>query len=311
MQLVQVGRRRTDADGCRRYLAQAISYDTRSRTLNDEINPEWDPKVIALHEDNRRQTRMWLIHEFGNDEHERKIDDYSAMGSAPWSVVDRHNLFMRQVRYSFAFGTYYPALVGACALGERLLNELVIRLRGAYSSHPATVKVATQRTFTDWLLCIEALFNWDVLDDPLATKFNDLRKFRNRSVHYGTHLTGSDARDDALHAVLLIQEIIEALFQPHGGAPRFIPGTTGHTFLTLAAENEPFIREFFLPASVLVSPNFEMQFNTDRGWFDVFDDDTYQEDFPTLTDEEFAEHRRNPRRDIPTHPADGAGGEQA
>jgi hypothetical protein len=311
VQLVQVGRQRTDTDGCRRYLVHAISFDTRARMLTDEINPAWDPEIIAQHEENRRHIRVLLIHELGNEEHERKIDDYAALGSAPWSVIDRHNLFMRQIRDSFAFGAYYPALVGACALGERLLNELVIRLRGAYSSHPATVNVATQRTFTNWTSCIEALFEWGVLDDPLAAKFNDLRKFRNRSVHYGTHLTGSDSRDEALHAVLLIQEIIEALFRPHGGPPRFIGGTTGHTFLSTTAENEPFMQEFLLPASILVSPNFEMQYNEGRGWFDVFDDDTYQNEFPTLTDEEFADHRRRPRRNSGRYLGEGAGKEQA
>lgn len=312
MQQVQRGRRRTGADGCRRYLAYgAISFDTRAGVLNDEINPEWDPEIIAQHEENRRQLRVGLIHEFGNAEHERKIEDFGALGSAPWSVIDRHNLFLQQVRESFSFGAYYPALVGACALGERLLNELIIRLRGGYSSHPATVKVATHRTFNDWILCIEALFKWGVLDDPLATKFNNLRKFRNRSVHYGTHLADSDARDDALHAVLLIQEIIEALFRPHGGPPRFIAGTSGHTFLSLPAESEPFTREFLLPASILVSPNFEMKWNVDTGWFDVFDDETYQDEFFTLTDEEFAEHRRRPRRNGGTHPGEGAGKEQA
>jgi hypothetical protein len=296
MQQVQRGRQRTEADGCRRYLPNAaISFDTRAHVLTDEIKSDWEPEVIAQHEENRRQIRMGLIHEFGNAEHERKIADFGALGAAPWSVIDRHNLFMRQIRDAFAFGAYYPALVGACALGERLLNELVIRLRGEYSSHPATAKVATQRTFNDWILCIEALFKWGVLDDPLATKLNNLRKFRNRSVHYGAHLIESDARDDALHAVLLIQEVIEGLFKPHGGPPRFIAGTSGHTFLSLRAESEPFTREFLLPASILVSPNFEMRWNVDKGWFDVFDDENYQDEFSTLTDEEFADHRRSPR----------------
>jgi hypothetical protein len=96
--------------------------------------------------------------------------------------------------------------------------------------------------------------------------------------------------------VLLIQDIVEALFNPHGGPPRFIAGNAGQAFIALAAEDEPFIREFILPASMLLSPTFHMQYNPDRGWFDVFDDDTYQDEFPTLTDEEFADHQRSPRR---------------
>ena len=273
-----------------------MSFNTQAHILTMEINPGWDPEIIAQHEQNRSNARMRLIHEFGNADHDRKITDYAELGAAPWSVVDQHNVFMGQVRDAFAFGAYYPALVGACALGERLLNELVIRLRGSYVSHPATVKVAKQATFNDWILCIEALFEWGVIDDPLATKFNDLRKFRNRSVHYGKHLVGSDARDDALKAVLLVQGIVQDLFRPHGGPPQFIAGVTGHSFLALDSEGQPFIREFILPASVLVSPNFRMVFNDEMGWFDVFDDDTYEDEFPTLTDAEFAEHRNKPRR---------------
>ena len=72
----------------------------------------------------------------------------------------------------------------------------------------------------------------------------------------------------------LIQGIVEALFKPHDGPPRFIAGSNGHKFLALAAEDEPFIREFILPASMLLSPNFQMQYDADGGWFDVFDDDT-------------------------------------
>lgn len=294
---VSYGRKRSTADGCRRYLIQAVSFDTRSQLLTTEPGPEWEPDTIALHKENVGRIRVNLIHEYGNDEHDRKIDDYAALGRAPWSAVDQHTLFLNQIRDSFAFGAYYPALVGACALGERLLNELVIRLRKSYASHPATTQdVAVHDSFSNWIVCISALVDWAVIDDPLATKFNKLRKLRNRSVHYGDHLVNSDARNDALAAVLLIQEIIEALFRPHGGPPRFIEGTAGHSFLSLSSEDEPFVREFLLPAAVLVSPKFDMPFNLAKNWFDVLDDETYQDRFPTLTDEEFAEHRRNPPR---------------
>lgn len=296
MKQVTYGGARGPEDGCRRYLPHAVSFNTQAHILTMEINPDWEPEIIAQHEQNRSDARMRLIHAFGNLDHDRKITDYAELGIAPWSVVDQHNVFMGQIRDSFSFGAYYPSLVGACALGERLLNELVIRLRASYESHPATAKVAKQQTFNDWVQCIEALFQWGVIDDPLATKFNDLRKFRNRSVHYGKHLVGSDARVDALKAVLLVQEIVEDLFRPHGGPPRFIAGVSGHSFLALDSEEKPFIREFVLPASVLVSPNFRMSFNEQIGWFDVFDDDVYQDDFPTLTDAEFADHRNNPRR---------------
>lgn len=43
-------------------------------------------------------------------------------------------------------------------------------------SRPATIEVATQKTFTDWVACIKALFEWGVLDDSLATKLYELRE---------------------------------------------------------------------------------------------------------------------------------------
>ncbi len=139
MQPVQRGHQRTEADACRRYMPNgAIWFDTRALVLTDAITPDLNPEIVAQQEENRRQVRIGPIHEFGNAEHERKIADFGGLGAAPWSVIDRHNLFMQQIRDAFALGAYYPSLVGACALGERLLNELVIRLRDCYSEHPAT-----------------------------------------------------------------------------------------------------------------------------------------------------------------------------
>ena len=75
MKHAEFGRARTETDGCRRYLPHAISFDTQARTLTDEIDPDWDPAIIARHEENRRQTRTRLIHQLGNADHERKIRD--------------------------------------------------------------------------------------------------------------------------------------------------------------------------------------------------------------------------------------------
>jgi hypothetical protein len=123
----------------------------------------------------------------------------------------------------------------------------------------------------------------------MAEKFRRLNHMRNRAIHYGERLNNSDARQDALAAVLLIQEIVERLFAPMGGPPIFIPGTTGHSFIGRASENIPLVKEFYLPACVLVSPKFKMR-PAALGLFEVFDDDTYQDRFPELSDEEFAGH---------------------
>ena len=261
----------------------------------DPIDESWDQDVRELAVRNRELVRTELIHEFGNQEHERKMEDFAALGFAPWRVIDEHNAFMTQVRTAFVAGAYYPALVAACALGERILNELVVRLRSHFPEHEATVDVAEQVAISNWGACIKALVGWGVLDEQAATEFYALSKLRHSSIHYNRHLNGKDARDEALKAVRALQDLISALFPPLGGPPRFIAGTSGHTFISSKAEGHAFVREFILPSCVLVSPHFEMR-PTSGGWFEVWDDDSYQEEFPDLTDEEFADHRNHPRR---------------
>ena len=155
-----------------------------------------------------------------------------------------------------------------------------------YGDHPATDKVRRQKSISDWVLCIETLVAWAAIDDLTATNFNSLRKLRNKSVHFGEHLSGTDGRDDALSALELVQAAVEALFSPIGRSPRFIEGTAGHFFLSIDSEAVPLIKHFYLPACVLVSPGFEMRpVSTHSGMgFSVFDDENYQTRFPRLSD---------------------------
>ena len=54
----------------------------------------------------------------------------------PFSVIAYHNLFLEQTREAFVMGHDYPALTGSCALGEKILDPFVLRLRDDYTSHP-------------------------------------------------------------------------------------------------------------------------------------------------------------------------------
>lgn len=290
VQLISVGTDRTERDGPRRYLPMQFGFDTRANILSMEIAEDWEPQVREQWLSNQQAIREGLIHQHGAENHEQKIADFTEIGAAPWSILDEHNAFLGQVRVAFTQAAYYPALVGACALGERILNELILRLREDFVDHAATSEVGELRTLANWNKCIEVLVAWGVVDDATATRMNDVRKLRNKSVHFGEHLRGHDAREDALTALRLIQECVEALFAPHGGAPRFIDGTSGHSFLALASEDEPLVRRFFLPNCALVSPRYEMRPGPDGpGTFAVLDDETYQDRFPNLTDQEFVE----------------------
>jgi hypothetical protein len=201
------------------------------------------------------------------------------------------------VRETFTFGAYYPALVAAGALGERILNHLVLSLRGDFADHPATEAVADKKTLDHWDGCVRALEAWDVADGDIRANFKALKKARNSAVHYNAVLDNGDAREAALHAIRLLADIVEKLFNPHGTGEKYITGPIGRSYVRLEAESDPFIRRFILPASALVSPRYRFV-SAARG-FDIYDDPGYGVDQPPLTDEEFADPGAKPQVEYP------------
>ena len=84
------------------------------------------------------------------------------------------------------------------------------------------------------------------------------------------------------------QRIVERVFEPHGGPPRFIDGTSGVCFLSLKAEQDPLIRRIFLPNCALVIPAHRLESDpTVRGDWNVYDDPDYPPE--PLSDEQFAQ----------------------
>jgi hypothetical protein len=256
MEAVGVGSPRRDNDGVRRYRPVEMSFDFRARFLSTEIGEDWKPSVRAQHLDGIRGMREGLIHEYDVANYEAKIQDFIDLDVAPLSVLSVHNRLLSQSRDAFVMGAYFTALVGVAALGERILNELILRLRDRYfADHPATKYVKGKKSVDDWSKAIKTLEEWGTFSTIVASRFGQLAKLRHRAVHYQLpqlHETG--AREEALEAITQVQAIIEVLFPAIGSDDRFIPGTPGAAYLRLDAESDPLVREFFLPACVLVSP---------------------------------------------------------
>jgi hypothetical protein len=194
-----------------------------------------------------------------------------------------------QIRTAFAAGAYYPALLGAAGLGERILNDLIRDLRGDYAGHPATAPVRVKESFDNWPTAIGVLKDWGVLTEESARDYRRLGRLRNDAVHYRPALEAT-ARDAALEAVLVLQRLVEALFKPIGGPPLYIDGIVGASFLARASEDLPLVRRYYLPNAVLVSPRYELRPGPAPGQFSCFDDADFAgpEGRPELTDHEFA-----------------------
>jgi uncharacterized protein YutE (UPF0331/DUF86 family) len=287
---VEPGQSRGPGDGSRRYTPVDAHFDTRARVLETKIEPDWEPQIQEQWRRNQAGIREMLVHEYGAHDYERKIADFTELGAVPWSVVALHNAYLAQARAAFATGNYYPALLGACGLGERILNQLVLALREDFTAHPATSAVAGKESFDNWRVCIRVLKEWGVFDDGVAGDFALLMRHRHAAVHYRSALDSGDARQSALEALVLLSGVVERVFEPHGDHPYYFTGPIGRSYVRLEAEAEPFVKRFILPACVLVSPVY--RFVPTAGGLDVYDDDAFGVASQRLTDVEFADPKR-------------------
>lgn len=244
--------------GRRRYMSKAEDFDLRVRSLSIDIQPDWEPQIIEQWTTIKSNIRAGLVAEFGEFAASRKEENFVAIGPLSMSIISYHNALHRQVRNAFVLGSYYPALVGACALGERVLNHLILDLREFYTATPEYRRVARKQSFDNWALAIDTLEAWGVLLPEAVGHYRALANLRHRSVHFDPGTYGR-LRDDALAAVLAIRDILDLQFSTFAVRPWFIPDAAGTCFIAKAYETDPFIRTYFIPNCFFVGPHHLIQ----------------------------------------------------
>jgi hypothetical protein len=285
----------------KRYRLLAVSFDTRVVVLKTEIEPEWGEDVRKLWSENRQKVKESIEQMHGAFDLERKLKDFADLDREPFSVIAFHNEFLRQCRFAFVAGSYYPALIGACALGERILNHMILRLRDYYKHCPSYKRVYDKESFDNWDLAIGALEEWGVfvkiddiareglnLDrygDEVAYLFRELCGVRNNSIHFRIDLD-AETREPALKAIHLLQEIVDKQFGMRGWLPWFIRGGSGAFYIKKSFEDNPFVREFYLPACAYVGP-YHRAIPLRNGSWQVEDPGPYPD--RDVTDEEFVQ----------------------
>lgn len=256
--------------GKRRHLSYTLDFDTRAFLLEEEPGPGWSEQAVRLHVQNREQVRLGLAQQFGSEALDRKIADFVAIKSKPFSILAYHNQYFEQVRTAFVAGAYYPALVGACALGERILNHLVLDLRDAYAATPEYKRVHRKDSFDNWRVPIDVLEAWGVLLPEATAEFRTLMSLRHRSIHFNIS-TYATLREDALAAILHLREIIEVQFGAFGLKPWLIAGTAGLMFIRKDWEDHPFIRTYHARTCPFVGPYVAISFARGLQYIDHHD----------------------------------------
>ncbi len=225
--------------------------------------------------------RSFVIGHHGEFNAEQKTERYLELEPPNLCVVVEYHEMMRQVESSYVSMDDYPALTGACCLGERILNILVLKLRSYYKTSKYYKKVYRHDSIHNWELAIDTLHDWDVLRDGTVACFKELYLLRNPSVHYESV---GDIHPRALRAVQLVMSITDDLF---GKREDVFFSCPGELYIRQAKETEPIVQEFFVPNCHLVGYKHTVE-DAAEG-LRLHDTNDYESS--VITDEEFRELR--------------------
>ena len=228
------------------------------------------------------------MHQYGISEFETKLQNYLALGPKPFSIIAYHNRFFEHCRGAFVLGAYYPALTGACALGERILNHLILLLRDDFKDRPEYRRVCRKQSFDKWEAVIGTLGAWDVFLPTTIKRFREFARARNQAVHFNPE-TDTNDRALALEAIKLLSEIIHGQFAAMGPLPWILGEVPGEMYIKKAAESSPFIRKVYLPNCLHVGPLHTIDGIGDRRMI-IRDNHRYED--TEISDEEFCRLRR-------------------
>ncbi len=274
--------------GSRRYHPFSFDFDSTPMNLKDP-EEHWDEQVKQQHLEDRERIVDRLKLDHGARHIDNIVKDTADLGPKSMSILAYHNSLHEQARRAFVTGAYYPALVAACALGERILNHLVLDLRHNFKTSQHYKKVYRKNAFDDWPLAIAVLTDWKVLVDDVGAEFLALGVLRNRSIHFNPD-TYRSLREDALAALQRLNKIIAMQFGYFGSQPWFIEGTPGAQFVKRAYESDPFVCAYIIPRSGFIGPLYGMELSREGYWYHLDYADYGDE---VLTDEGFAKRYRD------------------
>lgn len=152
---------------------------------------------------------------------EEMAERYLEITPPVFSLIPDYQLVINEIEQSYVIGNDFSALSASCVVIERLLNQARIAL---HKHHKVIKKLWDKGPTNEWYPNIDALKEWDYLDDTFASELSDIyREVRCRYLHCGEI---ESLRRDALRAVTPAYSLMkifigfpEDLFSWIGGAP--------------------------------------------------------------------------------------------
>jgi len=204
------------------------------------------------YESQKKETEKHLRNEWGESDFEAKLQRLIRLDLAYIGIADEYYNLLRSVVDSYCCGYFYPAMTSAGALGERILNRLIIKLRDHFKSSKHYKKIWNKKSFDQWDLPISILCEWDIISDEVRNAFHRLQKYRNESIHYNEEY---DFESNSHDAVKALADIIHGQFNYMNRKELFwVFDMPGEIWVRSAVVNAPFVKEFVLPHCLQLTP---------------------------------------------------------
>lgn len=195
-----------------------------------------------------KQLKATFRQAWGEADFDAKFQRYLDLNLVLFGVPDEYYKLLSPVVSAYCCAYFYPAMTSAGALGERILNRLVIKTRDYFKHSPRYKKVYNKTSFADWDLPIELLAEWKIISDEVAKAFSGLKKYRNDSIHYNE---GYDFEANSHDALRLLGEIVNRQFNYTSRTDLlWVFNVPGEIWVRTSALDDPFAKEFVIPHSL-------------------------------------------------------------
>jgi len=258
----------------KRHRFLTFSIDTTRNFFKDQI------PLLEKHKEEQRQN---INQKYGAFQFDKKFDRWLSIPKPNISVIDEHTHLLQDIEDTYILGSLYSALTGACCLGERIFNQIIMRIKESYRSKEEYKLIFKKDSINDWDLGINILFNWGIIGLETKNRYKRLAKLRIDSVHFQNK--EQDLSIMANEAIFLINEIVSDLFELKKDKSFLLWfNVPGELYLKKESEQNPFIRAFYIPCAPLVGYKHTIETTPDMR-LKVVDKHVYED--KEISDEEF------------------------
>jgi len=139
---------------------------------------------LELLEKYKEEQRQDINQKYGSIQFDKKFDRWLSIPKPNISVVDEHSHLLQDIEDAYILGGLYSALTGACCLGERIFNQIILRVKESYRSKSEYKLIRKKDSINDWNLGINILFNWGIINLETKKRYQRLAELRTASVHF-------------------------------------------------------------------------------------------------------------------------------